>query len=88
MANIKVKYSKLGRKRLWGQAHFETNTIEIDIRTKGLKLIEILLHESHHLLQPNLSEKEVTKVAKAQALLLWKQNIKPIDNDTTQPLQP
>jgi hypothetical protein len=87
MGSIKVKYSKLGRNKVWGYAHSEDNSIEIDIRAKGKKHCEILVHEAIHLLFPELEEEEVVKKSKLLTNLLWKEQYRRIDNDTTQPLQ-
>lgn len=87
MGNIKVKYSKLGRNKAWGFAHSEDNSIEIDVRAKGKKHFEILIHEALHLLFPELKESDVVKKSKSLTNVLWKENYRRIDNDTTQPLQ-
>ena len=85
--DIKVIHKNLGKKRLWGQAIFETNTIEIDIRAKGKKFLEILMHELNHLCFPYLTEEEITKKSIQATNVLWEQGIRPTDNSNNINLQ-
>ena len=85
--HIKVKYSKLGRGQKWGYAYPELFMIEIDVRAKGKKLLEILLHESTHITLPKASESQVERISIALTNMLWKQGYRKIDNDNSEPLQ-
>jgi hypothetical protein len=76
---MKVVYRKLGKEKAWGQAHFDSNTIEIDPRLKGRKKMEILIHEAIHLLNPEMSETKVLEQGRKIANLLWKQNFRQVD---------
>ena len=58
---INVIYKKLGRANAWGQAHLGNNLIEVDVTLKGKKLMEIMLHESTHVILPNADEEEVER---------------------------
>jgi hypothetical protein len=86
LKNIKVIYKKLGNK-VWGLAHFEKNTIEIDTRLKGKKELEIILHESSHLLYPDFEEDDIINNSIIQTNLLWKLGYRKVDNSNTIPLQ-
>ena len=55
MKAIKVIYRKLGKEKAWGQAHSHNNSVELDPRITGKKHLEILTHESLHILFPELS---------------------------------
>jgi len=84
---IKVEYKKLGKKKLWGQALFETNTIELDTRAKGKKHLELLNHEGLHLLLPTLNEDEIVRISTSLTDLLWQENYRRIDPSENQLLQ-
>lgn len=76
---MKVVYRKLGKERAWGQAHTDSNTIEIDPRLKGRKKMEILIHEALHILNPDMSETKVLDQGRRIANLLWKQHFRQVD---------
>lgn len=84
---FKIVYKNLGKQRLWGKAIFETNTIELDERLKGKKFIEILTHETLHLLLPNLIEEEIVRVSVAITNTLWNEGVRRVENDNFTPLQ-
>ncbi len=46
---IRIKYRKLGKENAYGVAHSD-GLIEIDERLKGKKHLEIIVHETLHLL--------------------------------------
>jgi hypothetical protein len=79
---IKVQYRKLFREGVVGWAHHGENLIEIDERLKGKQFLEILIHEIMHLQTPKWSEEEVTRKAHEMANILWKEGIRPVENDT------
>lgn len=85
--SFKVIESKLGRNKAWGMAHADDNIIEIDTRLKGIKRLEILLHEALHLLNPDMEEDDVILQSQKICLTLWKLNYRQVDNDKGQPLQ-
>lgn len=81
----KIVHIKLGRRKAWGEA--DDDTIYIDPRCKGRKHMEAAMHESMHVLFPNLSEKEIIIASKELTLVLWELQYRRIDNDISQPLQ-
>lgn len=83
----KIIYSKLGKLKLWGQAHFDKFTIELDYRLKGKKHLEILLHEASHLRYPQFTEEEITEMAIYYTNILWKESYRRTDNTNEIPLQ-
>jgi hypothetical protein len=83
----KIIYKKLGREKLWGEADLEDNSITLDIRLKGKKHLEILTHESLHILLPGANEEEIVRISTALIKVLWKENYRRIDSDDNVPLQ-
>jgi len=86
MKRIRVKYSKLGKQKAWGLAHSD-ESIEIDIRLKGRKAMEILLHELCHILSPEDTEEEVVRKSVILTKTLWHEGYRRIDNTEDIPLQ-
>lgn len=84
---IKIKYTKLGREQSWGMAHYDTNTVELDERLKGKKHLEILLHETLHLLLPEAGEEEIVRISVNLTNILWSQDYRRFDNSTDLPMQ-
>lgn len=84
MKKIKVVHRKLGREKAWGIAD---DYIELDERLRGKKHLEILLHESLHILFPNMAESAVIDNSIVLTNTLWSQHYRRIDNDTSQRLQ-
>ncbi|HUS01669.1 MAG TPA: hypothetical protein VMY77_08075 [Chitinophagaceae bacterium] len=70
---------KLGREKLWGQAHMDENIIELDPRLDRKKHLEILIHEALHLLNCEWSETRVINQSKKLANVLWKQGYRKCD---------
>lgn len=81
---IKVIYRKLGRERVWGQAD---DFVEIDPRLKGKKHLEILIHESLHVLFPNASEDEIENKAIRLTNTLWDEKYRRVDDSQHLPMQ-
>ena len=86
MKRIKVKYSKLGKQKVWGFAHSE-GLIEVDERLKGKKKMEIIIHEVCHLLNPEDSEEEVVRKSIVLTKTLWHEGYRKIDNTEDIPMQ-
>ena len=84
---IKVKYLKLGRENIWGLAHCGLNLIELDVRLKGKKHLEILTHESLHILLPELEEEDIVKLSVILTKTLWSEGYRKIDNNNDMQLQ-
>ena len=85
--NIKVIYKKLGREKLWGEAHSDDNIVVLDSRLKGKKHLEILAHETLHLLLPGANEDEIVRISTALIKILWKENYRRVECEDNIPLQ-
>ena len=83
---IKVIYKKLGREQAHGIAESD-GIIYIDPRLRGRKELEILIHETYHLLEPEASEQEVIEKSVILTKLLWKMGYRKVDNSKHLPLQ-
>jgi hypothetical protein len=79
---------KLWRRKAHGLAchpHFAEVTpvdhpfIEIDIRSKGMRRLELIIHESMHLAVPGMPESVVGYTAKYIAKVLWHMNYRSDD---------
>jgi hypothetical protein len=86
MKRIKVKYSKLGKQKVWGLAHSD-GLVEIDDKLKGKKHLEILLHECLHLLYPNDSEDEIVANSVILTNTIWGEKYRRVDESPHPPLQ-
>jgi hypothetical protein len=86
MRRIKVQYTKLGKQKAWGLAHSD-ELIEVDIRLKGRKAMEILIHEICHILAPGDSEEEVVRKSIILTKTLWHEGYRKIDNTEDIPMQ-
>ena len=83
---IKVKYKKLGKERVWGLADSQ-GIIYIDSRLKGKKHLEILIHETLHLLYPEDSEDEIVERSIILTNLIWKQRYRRLEEEKKMRLQ-
>lgn len=81
----RIHHKKLGHRKAWGVAEFDE--IWIDPATMGRKRLEIYIHETLHVIFPNLSEDEVVESSKELTRILWGQNYRQVDNRKGQPLQ-
>ena len=84
----KVTFRKLGRHKALGMAHIPMDRrlgshIEIDSRLRGREKFETLLHEALHLALPDLSEEEVLKAARFQALVTWSEGYRHREKPTS-----
>ena len=83
---IKIIYRKLGKEQAYGISSSD-GTIEIDSRLRSKKLLEVLIHEIFHLLQPEDSEEEIIKKSVTLTKLLWKEGYRRVDQSDHEPLQ-
>jgi len=83
---IKVKYKKLGKEKVWGLADSQ-GIIYIDSRLKGKKHLEILIHETLHLLYPEDSEDEIVERSIILTNLIWKQRYRRLEEEKKMRLQ-
>lgn len=85
--SIRVIYKKLGRQKFWGQTGDADEFVEIDPRCKGKKHLEILIHESLHIIMPTLTEEAIENASILLTNTLWNEDYRRIDNNNSQPLQ-
>jgi hypothetical protein len=82
---IRIIYKKLGREKIWG--HADNYPLELDIRLKGKKHLEVVIHECLHYLWNNASEEEITRKAILLTNTLWHEGYRKCDHDNSEPLQ-
>jgi hypothetical protein len=82
-----IIYKKLKRRNAFGIAYTDTGIIELDPRLKGIKDLEIRIHEITHITLPFLSEEAVIDHSAEMARWLWKSDYRRHDSDTSTPLQ-
>ncbi|CAB4121903.1 hypothetical protein UFOVP19_22 [uncultured Caudovirales phage] len=87
MKKIKVIYKKLGRHNVYGFANCGYNEIEIDSRLKGKKALELLIHESMHILFPEAEEEEIESKSIILTNTIWSEQYRRVDNSKSLPLQ-
>ena len=87
MKKIKVIYRKLGREKVYGLANLGFNEIEIDSRIKSKKHLELIIHESLHILFPEAEEEEIEYKAIILTNTLWYEHYRRVDNSKSLPLQ-
>ena len=80
---INVKERPLGREKAVGLAHYDfygknLNLIEIDPRQTSKDYLDTLIHESMHIIFPDMSETEVVKHSSRLARLIWRQGYRRI----------
>ncbi|CAB4192442.1 hypothetical protein UFOVP1233_37 [uncultured Caudovirales phage] len=77
---VKVVWRPLGKEQAWGQATVPGDPqhpmIEVDPRLSAKRELEVVCHEALHIALPDLVEKEVDRVGKAIARVLWSQNFR------------
>ena len=68
----KIVERKLGREQAHGQYFPGSQTIELDPRLNGKKMLETAVHEALHFVFPFLTEEVVTSSAPKIASIVWK----------------
>lgn len=76
--SITVEERKLMRERALGQAWQGENLIEIDPRQPPKEYLDTLIHESLHIIFPELSERKVNTAARKLSALLWKEKYRKV----------
>jgi hypothetical protein len=71
---IKLVERKLGRERALGMAHHGENMIEISTNQSTRERLDTVIHETLHLLDPDMPEKRVNSYANRISNVLWKDN--------------
>ena len=87
MKRIKVKYRKLGKEKVWGLADLGDYTIEVDSSLKNKKALEIIIHESLHILHPELSEDEIVRNSIILTNTLWHEKYRKVEIGASHPMQ-
>ena len=83
---IKIIYRKLGKEQAYGISSSD-GIIEIDERLKGRKMMEVLIHELMHLVNPKDDEKTIIRKSVTLTKVLWKEGYRKIDDTIDLPLQ-
>ena len=66
-----IIHRKLGKEKAHGLAYCEEGIIHIDSTIKGLRHLDVLIHEITHIQNPKWSELKVEGHATEMAKLLW-----------------
>lgn len=82
---IKVVYKKL--KNNYGFSHIDKKFIEVDKDIKGKKQLEIILHESLHIIYPEREEAFIIEESITLTNTLWHEGFRRVDNSNDVPLQ-
>ena len=72
---------------MYGLANLGFNEIEIDSRIKSKKHLELIIHESLHILFPEAEEEEIEYKAIILTNTLWYEHYRRVDNSKSLPLQ-
>ena len=80
MAKISgIIYKKLGRRKATGLVEPYADMIHCDSRIKGKELLDVLIHEGTHILQPYLTEEAVEDIVVELSNMLWADGWRKID---------
>lgn len=77
---IKILLSHLGNYKADGLAWPEDRVMAIDKRLKGLRKLDVLIHEIIHIQNPKWPEIMVESKATEIAKILWELNYREVDN--------
>lgn len=75
---IKVVDKKLGRERALGQAYAVEKVIELDPRLRPKVRLSVAIHESLHVMFPNMSETAIDRASPKIADTLWRDGFRRI----------
>ena len=82
---IPIQYIKIIPRKYHG--YVQGGVAYVDERLKGIKRLEINLHEGLHVKFPYLTEAAIEETAADLARLLWADGYRKSDNDESTPLQ-
>ena len=85
---IKLKRAKLGKQLAWGMYSEDTETITLDTRLVGKKLLSTAVHEALHASYPDLSESQILHGEQIISDVLWRLKIHPVSTEVKQPNDP
>ena len=74
-----IVYKKLRGRGATGLVEPDTDIIQADIRLKGHELLDVLIHEGTHILQPYLTEEAVNDIGIELSRMLWSDGWRRID---------
>lgn len=74
-----IEYKKLGRRKATGLVEPDGDIIHADSRIRGKELLDVLLHEGTHILQPYLNEEAVDAIGVELSSMLWADGWRKID---------
>lgn len=74
MSRIRVEIVKLGKNQAFGMAYNGERRIEVDVdaHTHEKDLLDTFIHETTHIVQPELSEDAVVRISAGLADVLWR----------------
>ena len=74
MSRIKIEIVKLGKNQALGMAHNGERRIEVDIEAHKHErdILDTFIHEATHIVQPELSEDAVIRIAENLTDVLWR----------------
>ena len=75
---IKIIIRKLGKERASGQAYQGCNLIEIDPRQDSKDFLGTAIHETLHILYPDLTEEEIIHAEQIMTDVVWRLNYRRI----------
>lgn len=78
----RIHYATKRNRGAWGMAYPDERRIEIDPALEGRSKLEILLHESLHVLLPQFPEDVINEFGKTQADLIWRAGFREKDEDS------
>lgn len=77
MKTPKVYYKNLVK--VWGYAHTDKNKIELSLKLKGKKHLEILTHELLHIILPDFDEESIKEFSKMMTEVYWKESYRKLN---------
>jgi hypothetical protein len=85
-----IIYKKLRGRGATGLVEADSDLIQADIRLKGHELLDVLIHEGTHILQPYLTEEAVNDIGIELSRILWADGWRRIDmaDLKDEPVQP
>jgi hypothetical protein len=81
-----IVYKKLRGRGATGLVESGTDIIQADIRLKGHELLDVLIHEGTHILQPYLTEESVDHIGIELSKMLWSDGWRKIDMEDLAPI--
>ena len=80
-----IIYKKLRGRNATGLVEPDSDMIQADSRLKGHELLDVLIHEGTHILQPYLTEDAVDHIGVELSKMLWADGWRRIDMEDLTP---